>query len=819
MPSLPYLMKSKCCRARLFQPVGFTDSDEDGGHFRSADAQKMLLKSLLLLLLLFQLCTSRDTITWSWNEQQLKDGDLLVSKGNYFELGFFSPRNSSHRYVGIWYSKSKISEQTVVWVANRNNPINDTSGVLTVNRYGNLVIYAHNMANIPIWSTNMSESAVINTYPISAQLLDTGNLVLTQNGESERYIIWQSFDYPTDTLIPGMKFGVNWKTGLEWFLSSWKSQDDPGTGDYSYRLQWNQTAVPQCFLFKGLTRLWRSDPGPWRSFITNNDEMYFLQYSDNTSENLRMVVNGSGLLQHLTWNDDDRQWKELWAAPRYRCDLYGQCGAYSKCNPDNINVFECECLPGYEPKYSNNWNQNDGSDGCVSKRVEVSKCGIGDGFVPVARMKAPDTSNVVARLNTSTSAKECKQECLRNCSCTAYMSIDNKEHIDCLTWYGEVLDTVGHTDAGHDLFVRVDEMELAMISRKSKGFLKRRAMLALLIVSGLLALVLIAVFGCWWLRKKRKTKDFAVADELGKARKHPDLQFFSLSTIIVATSNFHFENKLGDGGFGSVYKGKLPSGQEIAVKRLSKTSGQGIEEFKNEVVLIERLQHRNLVKLLGFCIKGEERMLVLEYMPNKSLDSFLFDHTKSSLDWEKRFEIINGIARDFGMARIFYGDQLQEKTARIAGTYGYMAPEYAVFGRYSAKSDVFSFGIIILEIISGKKNSGSYQEEHSMSLIGNVWQMWGEDRALEILDSSLELYKPDEVLRCIQVGLLCVQEDPKERPTMSAAVFMLSGEASLSTPKQPAFVFRKSAGSNASSLTDELCSINDLTVTIVEARD
>ncbi|PRQ32418.1 putative protein kinase RLK-Pelle-DLSV family [Rosa chinensis] len=181
------------------------------------------------------------------------------------------------------------------------------------------------------------------------------------------------------------------------------------------------------------------------------------------------------------------------------------------------------------------------------------------------------------------------------------------------------------------------------------------------------------------------------AEEHEETQRHPELQFFDLDTIIAATDHFSRVNELGHGGFGSVYKGQLPNEQKVAVKRLSKTSRQGIEEFKNEVALIARLQYRNLVKLLGCCIKGEERMLVLEYMPNKSLDSFSF------LDWEKRFEIINGIARgilylhqdsrlriihrdlktsnilldaemnpkisDFGMARIFHGHQLQEKTS------------------------------------------------------------------------------------------------------------------------------------------------------------
>ncbi|KAB2601102.1 G-type lectin S-receptor-like serine/threonine-protein kinase RKS1 [Pyrus ussuriensis x Pyrus communis] len=801
----------------------------------------MLMKSLLLVFfLLFPFCTSVNTIA---TDQHVKDGDLLVSKDNIFELGFFSPGNSRYRYVGIWYAQK--DQKAVVWVANRNNPINDTSGVLTIDRYGRLLLYAYNMQDIPIWSTNVTVQTAITS--CRAQLLDSGNLVLFQDNKSESFM-WQSFDHPTDTLLPGMKLGFNWKTGIQWVLTSWKSQDDPGTGDYTVRLRSNQHFKPQYFVtYKGLTPYWRSDPLEDPSFVSNQDEMYYLIQSDTTP--IRVVLNDSGLLQHLRWNNADSKWKEIWSAPKYRCDQYGQCGANSKCSPDNINLFECACLPGYEPKSVNEWNRRDGSGGCVSKRVAVSKCGNGEGFTKVARVKDPDTMKA-ARLENSTSDKECKQVCLRNCSCTAYMTIEAEGRIDCLTWYGELLDILVHTQVGRDLHVRVDKIELAENSRNSKVFLKRRGMLAILMLSVLLALILILALSCWWLKKKRKTKD-----ELEETRRHPELQFFNLSTIIAATDNFSSLNKLGQGGFGTVYKGQLPNDDRIiAVKRLSRTSGQGVEEFKNEVALIARLQHRNLVKLLGCCIRGEERMLILEHLPNKSLDYFLFDHTRRSLlDWKIRFEIVNGVARgilylhqdsrlriihrdlktsnvlldaelnpkisDFGMARIFHGDQLQDKTSRIVGTYGYMSPEYAVFGRYSTKSDVFSFGIILLEIVSGSKNNGSYQEDHSVNLIGHVWQLWREDRALEIVDSSLESYQSDEVMRCIQVGLLCVQEDSKDRPTMSAVVFMLSGEASLPSPQQPAFVFRKSSCSVADpSIPKGLYSVEDFTITRVEAR-
>ncbi|XP_065621181.1 G-type lectin S-receptor-like serine/threonine-protein kinase At1g11410 [Quercus suber] len=302
-------------------------------------------------------------------------------------------------------------------------------------------------------------------------------------------------------------------------------------------------------------------------------------------------------------------------------------------------------------------------------------------------------------------------------------------------------------------------------------------------------------FNAAWMDKSMTRSDSECSledNELEDSSRHLDLLIFDLSCIIAATDNFSLTNKLGQGGFGTVFKGQLSNGQQIAVKRLSKSSGQGIEEFKNEVLLIAKLQHRNLVKIFGYCIQEEEKMLIYEYMPNKSLDSFIFEPTRSSLlNWRKRFEIIIGIAhgildlhqdsrlriihRDlktsnilldgemnpkisyFGTAHIFKGDQIQDTTTIVVGTYGYMSPEYVIFGKYSTKFDVFSFGVMLLEIMSGKKNNDSYQNHPSLTLIGHVWKLWREDRALDIVDSSInESFVSLEVLRCIQIGLLCV---------------------------------------------------------------
>ncbi|PNX73071.1 G-type lectin S-receptor-like serine/threonine-protein kinase [Trifolium pratense] len=255
-----------------------------------------------------------------------------------------------------------------------------------------------------------------------------------------------------------------------------------------------------------------------------------------------------------------------------------------------------------------------------------------------------------------------------------------------------------------------------------------------------------------------------------------DLPLLNLSTIIIATDNFSEKNKIGEGGFGPVYLGKLGSGLEIAVKRLSQSSKQGMREFINEVKVIANVQYRNLVKLIGCCIQRHEKLLVYEYMSNGSLDYFIFDRTKSRLlDWPKRFQIICGIARGllylhqdsrlriihrdlktsnvllgdtlspiisyFGMARTFGGN-----TNIIVGTYGYMAPEYAIDGQFSVKYDVFSFGILILEIICGKKNRVCYRAKQTLNLVAYAWTFWEHERALQIIDSNIE----DSTIDCIR---------------------------------------------------------------------
>ncbi|KAL0688130.1 hypothetical protein Bca4012_087807 [Brassica carinata] len=350
--------------------------------------------------------------------------------------------------------------------------------------------------------------------------------------------------------------------------------------------------------------------------------------------------------------------------------------------------------------------------------------------------------------------------------------------------------------------------------------------LVVAIVVPIIVAVLLFIAGYCFLTKRTKKAyhptsafdgdDITTADSL-------QLDYRSIQT---ATADFAESNKIGQGGFGEVYKGILSDGTEVAVKKLSKSSGQGDVEFKNEVVLVAKLQHRNLVRLLGFCLEGEERVLVYEYVPNKSLDYFLFDPAKQAqLDWSRRYKIIGGVARgilylhqdsrltiihrdlkasnilldadmnpkiaDFGMARIFGLDQTQENTSRIVGTYGYMSPEYAMHGQYSMKSDVYSFGVLVLEIISGKKNSSFFQTDGAHDLVSYAWRLWSNGTPLDLVDPVIvDNCQRNEVVRCVHIGLLCVQEDPVDRPTLSTIVLMLtSNTVTLPVPRQPGLYF------------------------------
>ncbi|XLR02940.1 receptor-like serine/threonine-protein kinase SD1-8 isoform X2 [Arachis hypogaea] len=819
---------------------------------------------IIILISLFFITppASTDTLT---GKQILRTNQTLLSQNQTFVLGFFRGSNTNY-YLGIWYNN--INPQTIVWVANRDNPIDNSTGYLKIGDNGNFVLL--NSSGNLAWSSNQTNAR----NPV-LQLLDTGNLVLKDSSDNTNSnYLWQSFDYPTDTMLPGMKLGWNLDTRTEKHLTSWKvAGEDPSSGDYTLKIDYH--GLPDIFIRRNQTIIFRT--GDWNGERFTgvpgmgdniNEIKYNFTYDEHGVWYSYSVTIASLLSRLILTSDSDGQyqrymwiqgtWSKFSYVPAYQCDYYRVCGSYGVCDNDASPI--CTCMQGFRPKNQEAWNLRDGSDGCV--RNTGLNCST-DKFLHLENMKLPETTSVF--VNKSMTLDECGSLCKRNCSCTAYANIYiTNGGSGCVMWLGQLFDMVVFPKNGQDLYVRLAAADIGSTSSNKN----HRVVLAIGITLSALVLVLGLVAICY-LRKKSKQKsrgfvhrshDFLMNEVVPSVERNMDdleLPMFDFDTLTIATNNFSQDNKLGEGGFGSVHKGRLVDGQEIAIKRLSKDSGQGIEEFKNEVKLIVKLQHRNLVRLLGCCIEKDEKILVYEYMENRGLDSVLFDKSKGPLlDWKKRFNIIYGIAKgllylhqdsrfriihrdlktsnilldnemnpkisDFGMARIFDEDQMQAKTRRIVGTYGYMSPEYAMDGNFSVKTDVFSFGVLVLEIITGKKNRGFYIDDDELNLLGNVWRHWHEGTVLTLIDPSIgNSYIESDVIRCIHIGLLCVQEHAEDRPTMSSVILMLNNEVpSLSYPKNPGFFARKNhpETDSSSNKQDEIWSVNQVTTTMLEAR-
>ncbi|XP_076916801.1 G-type lectin S-receptor-like serine/threonine-protein kinase At4g27290 isoform X2 [Bidens hawaiensis] len=800
-------------------------------------------------------CAALDSTVYA--DQQVKDGQTIVSTAKMFELGFFSPGRSQDRYLGIWYKK--ISVCTVVWVANRDKPITDNSGMFKLSSNGNLEVLSGN--NTLVWSSKSTVSRRSSNPTVMVQLLDSGNLVVSDRDDNNT--IWQSFDYPADTLLPGMKVGKDFVTGIDRTYTSWTNPDDPSTGVYSTKFDTN--GYPQMLSLHGQDVISRL--GPWdglgftaiaiekeaniykAGFVFNEKEVYY-SYELRSSVVQRMIITWDGKLQIMRWIDRTQEWIVYADLRVDSCDLFAVCGPYGSCN---INKRPpCICMPGFEPKNQEEWDVSDWSSGC--KRTTHLNCTDmnADGFLKTTGVKLPDTRR--AWYNISMTLGECEMACRMKCNCTAYANIDiSNGGSGCLLWFDELTD-IRDYDADHHIYIRMAASELAGYQSDPT----ERKIIVISVLSFTTAMLLcVLVYVCRQRKKRLQIKnqgdmEYALDKKKESVRTQllSDIPFISLYKVAKATNNFSESNKIGEGGFGPVYKGVLENGQEVAVKRLSDTSQQGIEEFKNELISISKLQHRNLVKLLGYCIHRTEMILIYEYMVNKSLDSIIFDETKSSmLDWPQRFGIIHGMARgilylhqdsrvqiihrdlkagnilldgdmnpkisDFGLARKFVGHDTTGKTKKVVGTYGYISPEYAVHGRFSIKSDVFSFGVLVLEIVSGKKNREFSHEDHNDNLLGHAWRLYKQGRSTELMSASLRAScVVHEVIRSIHVALLCVQHHAKDRPTMLSVLLMLVSDSALPQPKQPAFFTEEEKTCKA----DIDSSLDEYTITLLYPR-
>ncbi|KAK3436650.1 hypothetical protein EUGRSUZ_L00286 [Eucalyptus grandis] len=613
-----------------------------------------------------------------------------------------------------------------------------------------------------------------------ATLLDSGNFVLV-DGESNS-VVWESFFYPSDTLLPGMRLGwFNLGTDKlrDQFLVSWQTPSVPSTGSFALGLNKNN----------------RTELRVWHTEVSRE-----IGY----------------------W--DGRRFKFL-----YNSSLDDYNFSYVNSSDEIYFTFA---------------NRRNDSISCATNCFieQPLSCGNGNNFSKIeGAMLNPTVFNESDHLGIS----DCEMMCRTNCSCTGFASYRD-DGTGCVFYYEDISSIVDHIGRGNaTIFIRGNATKTADQDPRRSGSGKKR----LLWVIGIIPVVILLIFVAMFISRGKCSTCTSRLDSFRK-RDH-ELPILSFSCVTTSTNNFSPANKLGEGGFGPVYKGTL-LGHEFAVKRFSRKSGQGIEEFKNEVQLISKLQHRNLVKLLGCCIEREEKILIYEYMANKSLDSFLFDPNKKQLlDLRKRVSIIEGIAQgllylhkysrlriihrdlktsnilldddmnpkisDFGMARIFGENEVRGRTNKVVGTYGYMSPEYAVHGLFSTMSDVFSFGVIMLEIVSGRRNTTFSSLDHSLNLLGYAWELWCSSRGMELIDPLVaDTSSVSKLLLCLHIALLCVQERPENRPSMSDIVTALSNEhADLPPPKKPAFSAHIDF---CNSLHQQDCSTNDVSYSVLEAR-
>lgn len=775
------------------------------------------LPLLTLFFFIFSLhpYPSLAALTTISSNQSLSGDQTLVSEGGIFELGFFKPGNSSNYYIGIWYKK--ITRQTIVWVANRDRPVSDKNRATLKISGGNLVLL--NESSVQVWSTNMSSGSSV----VVAVLLDTGNLVLRDRpNDNTSKPLWQSFDHPSDTWLPGGKIKLDNKTKQPQYLTSWKNKEDPATGLFSLELDPKGTNS-YLILWNKSEQYWTS--GSWNghifslvpemranyiynfSFVSNENESYFTYSLYNPSIISRFVMDVSGQIKQLSWLENIKEWNLFWSQPRRQCEVYAFCGAFGSCTENSMPY--CNCLSGFEPESQSDWDLEDHSRGCKRRtRLQCESEGsnqskgttVKDRFRAIPNMALPKHAQSVGSGN----AGECESTCLNNCSCTAYAYDSN----GCSIWIGDLLNLQQLSlddSSGETLYLKLAASEFHD-AKNNSGVIIGVVVGAVVGIGVLLALVVFFMIR----RRKRMVGTGKPVEGSLVAFGYRDLQN--------ATKNF--SEKLGGGGFGSVFKGTLGDSSVVAVKKLESIS-QGEKQFRTEVSTIGTVQHVNLVRLRGFCSEGTKRLLVYDYMPNGSLDFYLFQNKNSkSLDWKMRYQFAVGTARgltylhekcrdciihcdikpenilldaefvpkvaDFGLAKLV-GRDFSRVLTTMRGTRGYLAPEWISGVAITAKADVYSYGMMLFELVSGRRNSETSEDGHVTffpTLAANVVVQGGS--VIDLLDPRLEGNADiEEVTRIIKVASWCVQDNESQRPTMGQVVQLLEGILELNLPPVP----------------------------------
>ncbi|KAM6555703.1 hypothetical protein CsatB_002722 [Cannabis sativa] len=775
-----------------------------------------------------------------------RDNKAWVSDNGTFAFGFTPMENGDYNklQLAIWFAKLP-GDRTVVWSPNKDFPVTKNA-ILELNNAGNLIlsdgrattIWASNTSGAGVEAATMSESGNFILYndvnrpvwqsfshpsdtllpnqPLSVKL----ELTTSKSDSSGSYYALKMLQQPTSLSL-----------ALTYNLPETFDSSPDSYANYSY---WqgpdisNVTGDVIAVLDeKGSFGIVYGESSDGAVYVYKNDEDYGgLSSATNRSTGLsvlrRLTLENNGNLRLYRWDDDvngSRQWVPEWAAVSKPCDIAGVCGN-GICNLDKSQTnASCTCLPGTSKVgKDNHCSENSSLIGKCDHKQSYQKSQFRISMVQQTNYYYSDFS-VIANYSDVRNVSKCGDACLSDCECIASVYGLDDEKPYC--WILRSLDYGGYEDTGSTLFVKVRSNGWGGEGSEDSsdgGLNKKEKVLVIPIVLSMIVLIgLLCLLLYYNVHRKRALKR-AMESSLILAGTPIN---FSYRDLNIRTWNF--SQILGTGGFGTVYKGSLADGTLIAVKKLDKVLPQGEKEFITEVTTIGSMHHMNLVRLCGYCSEGQHRLLVYEFMKNGSLDKWIFPSYNSQskmLDWPTRFNIAvataQGIAyfheqcrdriihcdikpenilldekfspkvSDFGLAKLMAREHSHVVTM-VRGTRGYLAPEWVSNRPITVKADVYSYGMLLLEIIGGRRNLDMSFDADDFFYPGLAFKEMTKGTPLKAADKRLEgaVLEEEELNRALKVAFWCIQDEVIMRPTMGDVVRMLEGSMDVNMPPMP----------------------------------
>lgn len=749
------------------------------------------------------------------------NGLFLLSNSSTFAFGFitFSSRDTTSFFLGILHQPTS----TTVWTANGGSPVTHSDDFV-FGKDGNAYLQS---AGSAIWSTNTSNKGAA-----LMELLDNGNLVVLAGGGGGggSSILWQSFGFPTDTLLSGQSF-----------VDGMALLSKPNSDNISYQLRIGDGDMRLYAAFRPPQPYWSMqqenrkidnkmggklysatfNSASWSFFDRKQSLLWqFVAAGDGSDSNAvwAVVLGSDGFLSFYSLQNGSPMVASSTKIPQDPCNLPLFCGPYYVCDGGR-----CVCPPALSSL--SNCNPGVATSTCSSSagtQFELAKVGDGVGYFANALLPPSFAKS---------SLRGCQDACRGNCSCLG-LFFDGKSG-NCFLYdrIGSLMQLDGKSSSAYTSYIKVSSTGTRQDGNGSGGGGSNKHITVVLVICFVTAAVIASIIYLAIRLRRRSSRLPGPSSHPGSSEEDDFWDNisgmpvrFAFRELQEATDNFSV--KLGQGGFGSVYLGKLPNGSQIAVKQLE-SIGQGKKEFRAEVSTIGSIHHVHLVRLKGFCAEGTHRLLAYEYMSKGSLERWIFPNRKGGhqLDWNQRFNIALGTAKglaylhedcdvkivhcdikpenvllddnfvakvsDFGLAKLMTREQSHVFTT-MRGTRGYLAPEWITNYAISEKSDVYSFGMVLLEIIGGRKNFDPSETSEKAHFPSYAFKKMEEGKLKEIFDSRLALSdKDDRVETAIKVALWCIQEDLSSRPSMSKVVQMLEGLCYVpQPPSSPQIGFR-----------------------------